>query len=411
MNDLSYLGDLTIMKQIGIKPNFSELSRVYHVDRHTIAKHYKEGGVTCKMKQEYHNYLEEYKDEITEKLNIPGATKFGVFKYFEAKYGSEIFRSYSTFCYYARKINAGHTRSKHKKPHVFFETDPGHQLQVDWKEDLSMVSRNGEVFKFNLFSATLGFSRMHFFIYSRTRTTEDFLRCLIDVIYMMGGLPDEILTDNMAAVVSVTNGHKNKHSIIKQFEKDTGISIRLCRIKSPETKGKVESSNRFISRLKPYNGEFDTESELISIIDRIMSDSNNKINETTQMPPVVLFGKEKEYLKPIRNRILLDSYISSVTVQKVPQTLLVFYKGKGYSVPPQFINHRVKVIPIDHQLYIYDNTKLIAIHDISDNKVNYNSDHYIDAIALSSGKDKESIEKMAQENLSRFNKLGGTGNE
>jgi len=41
MNNFNYLGDLTIMKHLGMKPNFSELSRIYHVDRHTIAKHYK----------------------------------------------------------------------------------------------------------------------------------------------------------------------------------------------------------------------------------------------------------------------------------------------------------------------------------------------------------------------------------
>lgn len=407
MNNFNYLGDLTIMKHLGMKPNFSELSRIYHVDRHTIAKHYKKGGVSSKMNQEYHNYLEDYRDEIIEKLGVAGATKHAVFKYFEAKYGREVFRSYSTFCYYARKINAGHTRTKHKTPHVFFETDPGHQLQVDWKENISMISKNHDVFNFNIFSATLGFSRMHFFIYSRTKTTEDFLRCLIDVIYMMGGFPNEVLTDNMTAVVSVTNGHKNKHSIIRQFEKDTGLSIRLCKTRSPQTKGKVESSNRFLNWLKPYNGEFENEGELIDIIEKIMNESNNKINNTTQIPPVVLFGKEKEYLKPIRNRILLESYISSITVQKVLPTLLVHYKGKGYSVPSQFINHRVKVVPIDNQLYIYDNTKLIAIHDMSDKNRNYSEEHYTEALAISSGKDQESIEKMAQENLSRFNKIGG----
>lgn len=90
MNNFNYLGDLTIMKHLGMKPNFSELSRIYHVDRHTIAKHYKKGGVSSKMNQEYHNYLEDYRDEIIEKLGVAGATKHAVFKYFEAKYGREI---------------------------------------------------------------------------------------------------------------------------------------------------------------------------------------------------------------------------------------------------------------------------------------------------------------------------------
>ena len=68
----------------------------------------------------------------------------------------------------------------------------------------------------------------------------------------------------MSAVVSITNGTKFKNYKIKQFEKDIGLKIKLCKAKSSETKGKDESSNRFISWLLPYDGKFADESELIS---------------------------------------------------------------------------------------------------------------------------------------------------
>ena len=45
-----------------------------------------------------------------------------------------------------------------------FETPPGRQLQFDWKEDVGMVGANGEVLEFNVFTATLGYSRGHVFI-------------------------------------------------------------------------------------------------------------------------------------------------------------------------------------------------------------------------------------------------------
>lgn len=73
----------------------------------------------------------------------------------------------------------------------------------------------------------------HCFVYSKTRTTEDFLRCLIDVLYMAGGLPDHVLTDNMAAVVSIKNGTKKKHEMIRNFENDTNMKIRLCKVRHP----------------------------------------------------------------------------------------------------------------------------------------------------------------------------------
>ena len=52
-----------------------------------------------------------------------------------------------------------------------------------------MISSLGEVFKFNIFTATLGFSRLHTFTYSKTRTTEDFLRCTIDTFNKIGAVP------------------------------------------------------------------------------------------------------------------------------------------------------------------------------------------------------------------------------
>ena len=42
--DRNLIGLLLIMKINDIKPNFSELSKIYNLDRHTISKYYKEGG-------------------------------------------------------------------------------------------------------------------------------------------------------------------------------------------------------------------------------------------------------------------------------------------------------------------------------------------------------------------------------
>lgn len=42
-----------------------------------------------------------------------------------------------------------------------------------------MISKHGELFEFNIFSTTLGYSRLHNFIYSKTKTREDVERCLM----------------------------------------------------------------------------------------------------------------------------------------------------------------------------------------------------------------------------------------
>lgn len=395
------IGELSCLKMMNIKPNFSDLSRRYKIDRHTIAKYYREGGKFIKKRKNQNSVYDKYLNEIIEILSQPGVSKVAAYQYLVGKY-QDFHKNYNTFKSFTLRKNITPTKTK-VEPHVRYETKPGEQLQVDWKESVKMTSKTGEVFDFNIFTATMGYSRLHLFSYSKTKTTEDFIRCTIETFRKLGGLPNHILTDNMSAVVSITNGTKFKNYKIKQFEKDIGLKIKLCKAKSPETKGKDESSNRFISWLLPYDGKFADESELISIIDKINQQVNRQSNRTTNMPPITLFSKEKEYLKPLPNKLLLESYIEGVLTQTVPSTLLVSYKGSGYSVPPKFINKRVKLIPIDNKLYIYYNELLVTVHSLSSNIFNYKNEHYKDALKIRiSCKGDDSIEEMASNNLKMF---------
>ena len=398
--EINIFGELTIMKQLDMKPNFSELSRKYGIDRHTIKKYYKEGGKIIKRRKEKFSKYDLYADEISKTINKPGVNIKATFEFLKDKY-PELDWNYNGLKDF---INRHQLKdSNNLKAHVRFETGPGEELQVDWKESLKLHNRTGNEYLFNIFSATLSYSREHLFVYSLTRTTEDFIRCLIDVLKRTG-LPKRILTDNMGAIVSIRNGSKHKHPKIVAFEKDIGIKIKLCKPRSPETKGKDESANRFINWVKPYDYEFDNESELIQIIQRIESKCNQEINKTTGMPPIALFTKEKEYLSDIPNKLLLESYLQDVYEAVVPSTMLVSYKGKGYSVPINYINKKVKMYPIDNELYIYFKDELIATHTIGNLSFNYKEEHYIQGLATHFDNGNE-IETVAKKNLERLRTL------
>lgn len=202
----------------------------------------------------------------------PGVHKRAAYEYLLDKYGEDNIGTCNNFKYYTWKRDM--KPQKTVKPHVRYETRPGQQLQVDWKENLRMTTIHGD----NLMTSTLGYSRKHIFVYTKGKTTEDFLRCIIDTLYRPGGAPEHILTDNLTAVVSITNGSKRRHQKIRAFEKDTGMKIRLCKTRSPQTKGKDESANRFISWLNAYDGEIENEEELIHLIEKINRRVNNTIN-------------------------------------------------------------------------------------------------------------------------------------
>lgn len=64
-------------------------------------------------------------------------------------------------------INIQENLKKNKQNNKFhprYETEFGKQLQFDWKEGIKMFNKPGEIFEFNIFSSTLGASRLHVFI-------------------------------------------------------------------------------------------------------------------------------------------------------------------------------------------------------------------------------------------------------
>lgn len=397
------IGELFIMKSRELKPNFSALSRKYKYNRATIKRYYMNGGIKPKCRKRSKTKFDDYDDEIKELLDTTESSYNAIYQYLLNKYHTLPF-TYSGLKAHIHKLGY-RKRGVSETPHVRYETAPGEQIQVDWKESLKMTSKHGEVIEFNIFSATLGFSRLHQYIYTVGKTEEDFFRCLITVFNRIGGVTEIVKTDNMSAIVSIQGDIKKKHSAVKQFEADTGIKISLCEARRPMTKGKVEVSNKFMDWLKPYDGKFEDESELISIIDTITNQANNQTNNTTGIPPIKLFSKEKEYLKPLPSKLLLETYLKDISTQNVPNTLLVNYKGCQYSVPQKYIGKRVKLIPINNTLYVYYNSDLIICHEITGQKINYDLGHYTEALKTRLNSTDKAIEEMAKQNLERFKEI------
>ena len=400
MKDLNRLKqELLIMKTEGIKPNYAELARLHNCDYRTVKKYNNgyEGKPINRIKK---SKLDKYKEDIKTKLELPGSTIKGTYEYFKSN--DETIGNYSNFYKYTKKKNL--KKKNNNKFHPRYETEFGKQLQFDWKEDIKMFNKYGEVFEFNIFSSTLGSSRLHVFIYSKYRTKIDVQRCLVKTFQYIGGLPEETLTDNMSSIVDTKKKEFYKDFI--SFSKDIGFIPKKCKPRHAYTKGKDESCNRFMSWLIPYNGEFETEEDLIKIIEEINLKVNKQINETIGVPPIMLFQKEKEYLKPLPNNKILNSYLYDTISVKVSNESLFYYKGSKYSVPIKFINHTVSLREENNKLYVYYNKDLITIHNLSSNYINYKEEHYNEGFMnILKNKTQDEINNIARRNLELINKL------
>ena len=286
MAEKNLIGELDMYREAGIKPNFSDIAKRYGKDRHTVAAYWRaEGGRPRDGRADRAGSFDAHIEEVAAKAQLPGVTKKGIHEWLLHRYPGENLAGYNAFTQFMRKNGIAVGASVGPEPHPRFETPPGLQLQFDWKESVRMANRDGELFEFNVFAATLGHSRRHIFIRSGTRTTDDLVRCMYATIARLGGVPREWVTDNMSALVTVKGGRRLKVQRAYEFAKAAGFELKLCRPRSPQTKGKVESSNRFLSRLAAYQGDFDGWDDIDEIIARIEDASNSEPNETTGLPP------------------------------------------------------------------------------------------------------------------------------
>lgn len=83
----------------------------------------------------------------------------------------------------------------------------------------------------------------------------------------------------MTSVVDLNGNHRSVNTKMKAFADDFGFKIRLCKPRHSFTKGKVEASNKFMDWLLPYDGKFDTEDDLIKIIEKVNLKVNMYVNQ------------------------------------------------------------------------------------------------------------------------------------
>lgn len=126
-----------------------------------------------------------------------------------------------------------------------FETEPGVQAQVDWKEagvwELDGVSR-----KVYAFVLLLGYSRKAYVRFTTDMTLPTLLACHVEAFEYLGGIPREILYDNMKTAWLCQGGEWRENPRLLRFASECGFKQLRCKVRRPETKGKVE---RFIGYL------------------------------------------------------------------------------------------------------------------------------------------------------------------
>lgn len=389
-----------------IKPNFALIARTMGCDYRTVKAAYEKiiaGEATDKTRAARPSKLEPFKAIIQEKLAM-FCTYSSIFHFIRKKGYTG---GYTILRDYCNKV----VGEKMKTAQMRFETEIGCQAQIDWKESMMLIDKYGNHHVFNIFLMVMGFSRAKFVMLTLDRNQDTLFRCIIQGIIFFGGSPKEILFDNMKTVADHSRGDFG-HGVINDefltFSRDALFEPKLCKAYRPQTKGRAEALAKLTERLRPYDHEFGSLEELIAIIEQFRTDINNEISQATGKAPSVLLAEEKKYLRMPNVGLLMETYVLRPVKRKVSKESMVTFCNSKYSVNPQYIGKTVTLEPKDGKLYIYHNKELIATHTLSEKPYNYNRDDYIEIMKSGAFRDKpdEMIERIADENLAIYDKLG-----
>lgn len=267
--------------------------------------------------------------------------------------------------------------------------------------------KSGETITINVLVLLLSYSRFRVYRLSLSKTQEVLFSLLNDAFETFGGVPQEMITDNMKTVMAqprkeAYGGKVNPR--FEQFANDYGFETKPCMAGRPQTKAKVEAPMKILDEIRAYNGRLNY-TELCELVERMNNRINNQVNQGTGRIPLLYFEKEKAFLNPLPTEEIRKHYRIVTHRSIVNPSSMITDQSSQYSVPPEYIGKEMKLQVYDNYIHIYHNTTLVTLHSLSSRKLNYHEKHYV-AIAQQAGVfKKEEIEDWAKENLSAIGEV------
>ena len=298
-------------------------------------------------------------------------------------------------------------RKKHpvsNKTYIRYETEAGQQAQLDWKESLPFTLKSEETTEVNILVLLLFYSCYRIYQVSLSKS-QDVLFSLLDQTFeAFGGVPNEIVTDNMKTIMDEARTAYKKGKInqrFDQFAKDYGFRVKACIAGRPQTKAKVEAPMKLLDEIRAYNGTL-TYQELLELVERINHRVNTRVHKGTGKIPILYYEKEKASLLPLPRDVIRKPYQIFTHTVKVNQSSMITYRSNQYSVPPEYIGKRLSLQVHDHMIHVYYNRKLVTLHEVSSKKLNYHDSHYHAISKLTIPSEEIDIYQFAKENLKRI---------
>lgn len=304
--------------------------------------------------------LDQFKPAIDEILqeypNLSGVRFFEKIKGLGYSGGTTILREY-----------LADLRGLHREAFVRYETAPGEEAQVDWgyygvlnfNGHLPML-RSEQARKIYFFVMVLSYSRKIYVEFTASQSLDIFLQCHLNAFKYFGGVPRNILYDNLKSVV--ISRYVNHIQFNQKFMEFAGYYLftpKACNVRRANEKGKVESGVGYVKK------NFLAGRDLRDFVDLEVQSgnwlvyANQRTHGTTGEVPEERFQKEKEFLLLLQAK----DYDTTFPVQvRAYHDCYVRFEGNYYSVSAKYILLSLLLRASKYEVKLFYRENCIAVH-------------------------------------------------
>lgn len=269
---------------------------------------------------------------------------------------------YSRFCYYIQRDEEKRRASMH------INRKPGEQVEVDWAGDPAYITDpdTGEITKVSVFVGVMSYSQYAYAEAFPDEKQASWITAHVNMYDYFGAVAKILVPDNCkTAVIRKGNSYHDPriNEVYRGLAEHYGTAIIPARVRAPKDKPNAESAVRNISTwiiAALRNEQFFSIAELNQAVRKKLNEFNRRPFQKKAGSRLELFCEEE---LPMMAKLPATRYeLADWASATVLFNYHISYDGMLYSVPYEYIRHKVDVRVTAKTVEIFYNQDRIASH-------------------------------------------------
>ena len=252
-------------------------------------------------------------------------------------------------------------RPRHRGAFLKLDFAPGECAQVDWGE-YGTIAVGSTHRRLSFFVMVLCYSRRMYLEFTVSQTMEFFLSCHENAFTAFGGVPQQIMVDNLKSAVlqRMVGAAPVFNPKYLDFSRHWGFEIKPCNVRSGNEKGRVENGVGYVKKNFLAGLELPDFAALQPAATLWMDTvANVRTHESTHQRPIDRFEDERAHLRSL-NPAGFD--LARVSTVRATKQFRVPLDTNHYSVPARYAGQRLLLKAYADRVCIYEHDQLVARH-------------------------------------------------